>query len=184
VRRGWTTPYKYLSERKQRSVLLGAGVEDRVIYTGKADWPAFVRALRHGDEAVVAELRVFGSRKALGEGADEIHARGARLVDATHRVSVHPDTLALVQLTERIWAGERSMGGSKRARELSAKGIAAYRKKREEGRMPAADAETIWRDVEKYPLRSEAVAAMRGWSVMTAWRAFGAREPREEIGSG
>jgi hypothetical protein len=177
LRRGWTTPYKYLSERKQRATLLGAGVEDRVIYTGKADWPAFVRALRHGDEAVVAELRIFGSRKALGEGADEIHGRGARPVDATHRISIHPDTLALVQLTERIWAGERSMGGSRRARELSAKGIAAYRKKREDERIPVAEAEAIWRDVERYPLRSEAVAAMRGWSVMTAWRAFGAREP-------
>jgi hypothetical protein len=175
VRRGWTTPYKYLSERKQRTMLIDAGVEERVIYSGKNEWPTFIRALRPNDDVVVADLRIFGSRKALGVAASQIQERGCYLESVAAQTQMHYDTLRAVQRVESQWTGERSMGGSKRARMLSAKGIAAYRKKLEESRIPRDKAEAIWRDVERYPNRSDALTAMSGWSLMTAWRAFGAR---------
>jgi hypothetical protein len=66
--RGWATAYHHLSERRQRDMLLEAGVGERVLYSG-LEWDEFVRNLRPGDEAVVADLRIFGSRKRLGEAS-------------------------------------------------------------------------------------------------------------------
>jgi hypothetical protein len=65
--RGWIGPSRYLSKRKQRKLLVDAGVDERVIYLGENGWPAFVKALRPGtnDKAAVADLRVFGSRRGL-----------------------------------------------------------------------------------------------------------------------
>src|SRR4051812_48103497 len=116
MRRGWTIPHKYLSEGTQRRMLMEAGVEDRgdstPIYIGGGEgWAAFVKALRRGDEAMVADLRIFGSRKRLGEATAQVEARGATLVVAPRNVRIHPPTLREAQRTESLWAGERSMGG-------------------------------------------------------------------------
>jgi hypothetical protein len=64
--RGWVGPSRYLSERKQRELLVHAGVEERVIYPSD-QWQALVRSLRpeEKDKAAVADLRVFGSRRQL-----------------------------------------------------------------------------------------------------------------------
>jgi hypothetical protein len=177
VRRGWTTAYKYLSERKQRDMLLEAGVEERVLYRGP-EWPDFIRSLRVGDEAVVADLRIFGSRARLGQMAAEVEARGCTLLVAKSDVHIHPPTLREAHETERKWAGERgAMGSRKRARALSARGIEAYRKKLEEGRLSKAEAEARWRNLEDYGTRADAVRGT-GWTITTAWRAFGPREMR------
>ena len=178
MRRGWVGPHKYLADRRQRQMLIDAGVEERAIYSGRNDWSAFVRSLRPGEEAVVADLRIFASRKGLGEASEQIAAHQATLITALRDVPIDPVTLREVQRVEGLWAGERSMGGSKRARELGKRGIAAYRKKLAESRMDRADAEAIWRDLGRYPARSEALEAMRGWTVMSAWRAFGPREKK------
>jgi hypothetical protein len=150
-----------------------------VVYKGPIEWPAFVKSLRPGDKAVVAELSVFGSRKALRDALEEIVARQATLSTATP-VDIDAPTLREVSATETRWAGQRAMKSGRRARELGKRGNEVYRKKREESRMAKADAEAIWRDRIRYPLRAEAVEAMRGWTVMTAWRAFGPREPETE----
>jgi hypothetical protein len=175
MRRGWTTPHRYLSEKTQRSMLIAAGVEERVLYKGD-EWPEFVRNLRPGDEALVADLRVFGSRKALGKATDEIESRGAALVVARQYVRIDPPTLREAHETERKWAGERSMGGHRRAKEMSARAYAAKRAKILATRMPETQAEPIWRDTGLYATRKDAVAVMPGWSIMKAWRAFGPRE--------
>jgi hypothetical protein len=182
MRRGWTIPHKYLSEQSQRRMLMEAGIEDRgdttPIYSGGGEgWFSFVRSLRRGDEAMVADLRIFGSRKRLGEATAQVEAKGATLVVAPRGVRIDPPTLREAQRTESLWAGERSMGGSKRARAMSAKGNAERRRKAEAARMSRFEAEAIWRDLERYPLRREALAAMPGWSFMMAYRAFGARDP-------
>jgi hypothetical protein len=182
MRRGWTIPHKYLSEKRQRQMLVDAGVKERgdstPIYSGGGEgWASFVRSLRSGDEAMVADLRLFGSRKRLGEATAQVEAKGATLVVAPRDVRIHPPTLREAQRTESLWAGERSMGGSKRARAMSAKGNAERRRKAEAARMPRDQAEANWRDIERYPLRREALAAMPGWSFMMAYRAFGARDP-------
>jgi hypothetical protein len=178
VKRGWVGKYPYLSANRQEAMLVRAGVEPRVIYRGRDEWGAFVRALRPGDEAVVADLTIFGSRKALGAASEQVVGRQATLVSVSTETEVHHPTLADVQRTESKWAGHRSMGGSKRARELSKKALDAKRKKIEAERMPEADARAIYFDLEKYPLRDEAIDAMPGWSVMKAWRTFGPRESR------
>lgn len=176
MKRGWVGKYPYLSERRQEAMLVRAGVEPRVVYRGRDEWGAFVRALRAGDEAVVADLAVFGSRKALGEASRQVADRDAVLVPVSSLTLIHHPTLADVQRTESKWAGHRSMGGSKRARELSKRAVDAKRKKIAAERMPDADARAIYFDLEKYPLRDDAINAMPGWSVMKAWRAFGPRE--------
>ncbi len=173
--RGWTTPYKGIAERRQHDMLTEAGVEERVIYPGK-DWAEFVRNLRPGDEAVVADLRVFGSRKQLGEASAVIAGKGATLVTAAG-TRIHHPTLEDVQRTESLWAKQRSMGGSKRAKLLNAKARAARKAMRDESRMSEAEAKAIWLDVKRYPLSRDALKAMPGWKdYLTAWRAFGPRE--------
>jgi hypothetical protein len=163
-------------------MLMDAGVPDRgeatPIYKGGGEgWAALVKSLRQGDEVMVADLRIFGSRKRLGEATAQVDARGATLVVASRNVRIHPPTLREAQRTESLWAGERSMGGSKRARAMSAKGNAERKRRAEAARMPKEQAEAIWRDLERYPLRREALAAMPGWSFMMAYRAFKARDP-------
>src|SRR4051812_48798854 len=107
-------------------MLVAAGVEERVIYE-QWEWEPFVRALRPGDEAAVADLRVFGSRAALGKASEEIAAQQAALYSAATGVAIDHPTLHEVQRTESLWAGQRSMGSRKRAKQLSARGHAAYR---------------------------------------------------------
>lgn len=175
MRRGWTTPYRYLSEKTQRIMLMNAGVEERVLYKGD-EWLEFIRNLGSGDEAVVADLRIFGSRKSLGKATNEVEAKGAVLVAARRGIRIDPPTLREAHETERKWAGERSMGGHRRAREMSARAHAAKRAKMLSTRIPEEEAEGKWRDTEQYATRADAVAAMPGWSVMKAWRAFGPRE--------
>jgi hypothetical protein len=65
---------------------------------------------------------------------------------------------------------------SDRARELSVKANAAKRAKALATRLPATDAEAVWRNMNNYPTRADAIKAMPGWSIMKAWRAFGPRE--------
>jgi hypothetical protein len=178
VKRGWVGKYPYLSPNRQEAMLVRAGVEPRVIYRGRDEWEPFVRALRPGDEAMVADLTIFGSRKALGEASQQVADRNAVLVPVSSLTPIHHPTLADVQRTESKWAGHRSMGGSKRARELSKRALVAKREKIAAERMPEPDARAIYFDLEKYPLRDEAIDAMPGWSVMKAWRAFGPRESR------
>lgn len=160
-------------------MLMEAGVEDRgdatPIYKVH-EWAEFIRNLRPGDEAMIADLSIFGSRKRLGEASAEIAARGATLVTAAG-TRVHHPTLEDVQRTESIWNKRRSMGGSKRAKQLNAKALAARRAKRDEGRMSKPEAEAIWHNTERYPLVRDALKAMWGWKYMDAYRAFGAREP-------
>jgi hypothetical protein len=180
VLRGWKTAHKYLSERKQHQMLLDAGVPDRgdatPIYDGKDGWTALIRSLRHSDEVVVADLRIFGSRARLGEATAEVESREATLVVAKSDVHIHPPTLREAHETERKWAGERgAMGSRKRARALSARGIEAYRAKLERERMPKAEVEARWRAVADYATRADAVRGT-GWTVTTAWRHFGPRE--------
>jgi hypothetical protein len=71
------------------------------------------------------------------------------LVVAARDVRIDPPTLREAHEAERKWAGERSMGGSKRARALSARGLAAYRAKILASRIPREEAEAKWRDVEQ-----------------------------------
>jgi hypothetical protein len=174
------TPHKYLSEKRQRDMLLEAGVEERVLYRGP-EWSEFIRNLRPGDEAVVADLRIFGSRARLGQATAEVEARDATLVvakGAPFGIVIDPATLRAAHETERKWAGERgAMGSRKRARALSARGIEAYRKKLEEGRLSKAEMEARWRNVEDHATRADAVRGT-GWTVTTAWRQFGPREMR------
>jgi hypothetical protein len=173
--RGWTTPYRFLSEKRQRELLLEAGVEERVLYRG-SEWAEFLRNLRPGDEAVVADLRVFGSRKGLGEASAEVAERGATLVTATG-TRIHHPTLEDVQRTESLWAKHRGIGSSKKAKHLNAKAYAAKIAKRDAERMPEVQARMIWLDTGRYPLARDALKAMTGWrNYLMAWREFGPRE--------
>lgn len=171
VRRGYTTPYKFLSERKQHTILVAAGVEERVIY-GRNDWESFVRSLREGDEAVVAELQVFGSRKALGQASAQVAARGAVLLAAVTETRIDPPTLSEAHRTETQWAKQRSFGTRKRAKELSDRGVKAAKEAYAAVRMDRAAAKAIWLDAKRYRSVEEALEHMPGWTRTTAWRHF------------
>ncbi len=171
-------------------MVLSAGVEEREppeltpIYCGwEEGWPNLIRSLRPGDEVVVADPRIFGSRKRLGEAAAQVAARNVPLVSAITGVAIDPETLKEVHRVEGTWAGERSIGGSKRAKEMSLKGNKERRRLIEASRMPQDKAKAIYRDMERFPLKKDAIAAMGpGWNSMKAWRAFGPRSSKNRRG--
>jgi hypothetical protein len=99
-------------------MLVTAGVEEQVIYEA-ANWPAFVKALRPGDRAAVADLRIFGSRKALVAAVAEVEAQQAKLVVIESGTEIHAPTLREVDRTLTRWRGEAGMKSSKRASALA-----------------------------------------------------------------
>lgn len=175
--RGWTTPSRYLSERKQAEMLVAVGVEARVIYSGPEQWPHFIRSLRPGDKAVVADLSIFASRKGLRDAVDEIEARQATLSTATP-TDIDGPTLREVSKTESRWAGQRAMKSPAVARERARLGHIAYRKKLAASRLDEAVAKLIWQDVVRFPHERDALDNMPGWTRTTAWRRWGGRIPK------
>jgi hypothetical protein len=175
--RGWTGTSRYLSERKQRAMLVTAGVEEHVIYEA-GNWPAFVKGLRPGDRAAVADLRIFGSRKALVAAVAEVEAQQAKLVVIESGTEIHAPTLQEVDRTLTRWRGESGMKSSKRASALGQRGAAARKKQIAANRLDEAAARAIWKDTKRYPSAAEALEHMPGWTRTTAWRRLGkGREP-------
>jgi hypothetical protein len=170
--RGWTGTSRYLSERKQRAMLVTAGVGEQVIYDD-GSWPEFVRTLRPGDKAAVADLRIFGSRKALVAAAEEVEARKARLVVVETSTEIDVPTLREVDRTMSRWRGEAAMKDRKRASALGKRGAAARKKQIAAARLDDAAARAIWKDVKRYPSVEEALEYMPGWTSTTAWRRLG-----------
>jgi hypothetical protein len=175
--RGWVGPSRYLSEAKQRAALEAAGVEPRVIYAGAELWPALVKSLRPEakDQAAVADLRVFGSRRALVQAAEDVAARGATLVVVESGAELHMPTLREVDRTLTRWRGESAIKSGKRAREMGKRGAAARRKQIAEERQDAETVGARWRDRKRYPNAADALVGT-GWTRTTAWRHFGPRE--------
>jgi hypothetical protein len=153
----------------------------RVIYEGADEWEAFVTALRPEakDRAVVADLRIFGSRRKLVESAEAVTKRGATLSVVERGVVIDMPTLREVDRTLTIWRGESAMKNPRRAKEMSKRGNAARKKKLAESRLDKDAAERIWRDTKRYRDASEALDNMPGWTRTTAWRYFGPRETNE-----
>lgn len=174
--RGWTGPSRYLSERKQKDMLVRAGVEERVIYEA-ANWPAFVRSLRPGDRAAVADLRIFGSRKKLLAAAEEVEARKAKLVVVETGTEIHMPTLREVDKTLAGWRGESAMKDRSRASAIGKRGAAARKKQKAASRLGEPAARAIWFDIKRYPSIGAALEKMPGWTKVTAWRHFRRREP-------
>jgi hypothetical protein len=175
--RGWAGPSRYLSERKQRALLVAAGVEERVIYPPD-QWAALVKSLRpeEKDKAAVADLRIFGSRRQLVEAVKAVEAKGCKLVVVESGTELDAPTLCEVDKTLTRWRGEAAIKSRAQARKLGRRGAAAKAAKVEAGRMPKDEARAIWRDLTGYPDAWRALIYMPGWTRTTAWRHFGPRE--------
>jgi hypothetical protein len=175
--RGWVGPSRYLSERKQRDLLIHAGVEERVIYAPD-QWAAFVRALRPEakDKAAVADLRIFGSRRQLVQAVKDIEAQGAKLVVVESGTEIDVPTLREVDRTLTRWRGEAAIKTKKRASELGKRGAAARAKLQAEARLGEKEARAIWQNLNRYLSAEDALRSMPGWTRTTAWRHFGPRE--------
>jgi hypothetical protein len=175
--RGWVGPSRYLSERKQRELLVQAGVEERVIYPPD-QWQALVRSLRpeEKDKAAVADLRVFGSRRQLVEAVKAVEAKGAKLVVVASGTELDMPTLYEIDRTLTRWRGEAAIKSRAQARRLGKRGAAAKAAKVDAERMPKDEARAIWLDRKGYPDAWQALIYMPGWTRVTAWRHFGPRE--------
>lgn len=171
--RGWIGPSRFLSERKQRALLLEAKVEERVIYDA-GSWPEFLRGLRpeRGDKAVIADLRVFGSRRALMVAAEEVAACGATLYVVEDDADIHLPTLRAVDRTLTRWRSGYTLS-SKKASKLGQRGAAARKKQIAESRLDEDVARPIWQDPVRYQTEADALAHMPGWTRTTAWRRLG-----------
>lgn len=179
--RGWIGPSRYVSERKQREALLNAGVPEKAIYRGPNEWSAFVLSLRPEakDKAVVADLRVFGSRRALVKAAEEVAKRGATLA-AVEGLDLDLSTLWELDRVLRRWRGEAALGSRKRASQLGKRGAIAAKRAFAAQRLDEDAARMIWQDTRRYPNAVEALGSMPGWTRVTAWRRLGPREVKQK----
>jgi hypothetical protein len=177
--RGWIGPSRHLSANRQRALLEADKVS--VIYTGADEWQPFVLSLRPEvkDTAVVADLRVFGSRRGIVDAVEEIAARGATLMVAGTGVTIDVPTLREVdRAISRLRAWVTLERG--RASKMGAMGGKARAANLRETRMERSAAERIYGDLKRYPTTLEALENMPGWSRTSAWREFKGREETAE----
>ncbi len=131
-------------------------------------------SLRNGDVGMVATPGRLASRyQEIGATLDELHRRGACVIDAeTGRRS---DDLAHTAgwITDAI----SEIRGERGRPFTSETGRAAAAKTRRAGKakMAKKDAAVIWADKIGHRTVREALAAMQGWSMRDAYVAFGKR---------
>lgn len=190
-RRAYVRPTQGHSETRQLKAVIAAGAS-HVYVEGKARpmreidgasviWhpdarAMWLRSLRKGDEAVVETGgRIGRTRKDVAATIADLHARGARILEArTGRRSDDPAVAALLMLDAMSeLAGERGRPfNSKTAREASKKAT-----RRRAKRLPEKEARVIWQDTTKYPTNALALDAMEGWTLRTAYYYLGPRHP-------
>jgi len=190
-RRAYVRPTHGHSETRQLKAVIAAGAT-HVYVEGKARpmreidgasvvWhpdarDMWLRSIRKGDEAVVETGgRIGRSRKDVAQTITELHARGARILEAqTGRRSDDPAVAALLMLDAMSeLAGERGRPFTpKTAREASKKAT-----RRRAKRLPEKEARVIWQDTAGHPTNALALGAMDGWTLRTAYYYLGPRHP-------
>lgn len=126
---------------------------------------AAIRNLRSGDALSVRRLADLAKTVVdVLALVDEIHAKGAHVVDAEGRRS---DKDAVTMLRDSLPYLRK--GASRRvARKTGGKGGRPLAKRA----MPPEKAELIWFNSRKYRTNKDAIAAMTGWSLSAAYKAF------------
>jgi DNA invertase Pin-like site-specific DNA recombinase len=130
------------------------------------DLRTMIRRLRPGDGFTVKRVADLAVKMTDALALlDEIHSRGAHVVDAQGRRS-DKDMVAMLRESMPYM---RKGATRKQARASGGKG-GRPKAVRE---MPDEKAEPVWRNVKRYKTNIEAVAAMPGWSLAAAYKAFG-----------
>ena len=107
-----------LTEREQRARMAAAGVtadDNGPLYVAKgkhekAEIEAFIRHLRPGDTAVLANARVLGGKSDEWLARSRLLAAGGFPIEDLETGLTHDprDTLAAVEFARRAWAGHRA----------------------------------------------------------------------------
>lgn len=182
--RGWVRASQGHSESKQRKALAAHGCH--TIYVAGVDTMAqFVKDLqtpRPGgspDIVLVSSLaRLANSRDALKDAVQAIHGKGAVILEMTDPPRRSDDTNQLVSMmfdAADELAGERRRHSPEAAKKYSSKGGKARMKKIKAARSPAAEARAAWRDLSFTTEQVMATEALAGWTIRTAYNAFGKR---------
>jgi len=190
-KRAYVRPTQGHSETRQIKAVLGAGAS-HVYVEGKAKpmreidgasvvWHPdargmWLRSLRRGDEAVVETGgRIGRTRKDVAQTIADLHARGARIIEArTGRRSDDPAVAALLMLDAMSeLAGERGRPFTSKTARAASKKVTRRRAKR----LPEKEARAVWMDTTTYPTNALALSAMPDWTLRTAYHYLGPRHP-------
>lgn len=150
-----------------------AGIE--VVYVEGAEETVndFIRSLRDGDEAIVTTLdRLAPRRSALQEAVNAIHDRGAVIVEL--ETGMRSDDRD--QLANMIFSAANALardGTAQQSRVAKKNGMKGGRPVNVD-RLDQKAAEREWFDV-RHETVFDALLAMPGWSMRSAYREFGPR---------
>ena len=166
MQRGYVKKVAGLPVDGQRETLLMAGIEP--IYNEITPELA-IKALRPDDVLCIAgSLRILAqNREGLHEVLGLIRERGASVMDVTTGRMATDDGAEMA--IEAIREFSQAKAGH-----LDPKAAARIRWGKLE-RITKKDARMIWRNTTAYPRVRDALAAMTGWSVGSAYRELGKR---------
>lgn len=182
--RGWVRVSQGHTESKQRKLLAAQGCHT-IYVDGETTMAAFIHALQKPlpggppDIVLVSSLaRLGNSRDAVKAAVLAIHDKGAVILEMTDppRRSDNPNQLVsmMFDAADEL-AGERRRHSPEAQKKYSSKGGKARMKQIKAARAPMADARAAWRDLSFSTAEVLATDALAGWSVRTAYNAFGKR---------
>jgi hypothetical protein len=160
----------YARNGRDEQRLIKAGLKAKDIYVegrgkeGFGNW-----RMRNGETLHVVEgLRALGnSRREIVDKFAMIRGWGATIEDAETGERASDDGVAMLDKALAKLKGERTIAG--RAEDMQAASVRA----RTKGRLEERKAQIIWQDA-RWTV-GEAIARMPGWSLTTAYKAFGKR---------
>lgn len=173
MKRGYVRGSPRAKPKKQIDAMKAAGIEVVYVEGEHETVNDFIRSLREGDEAVVTTLdRLAKRRSSLQEAINGIHDRGAVIVELeTGMRSDNRDQLAnMIFSAANALARDGTAQQSKVAMLNGKKGGRPVNTDRLD--MKAAERE--WFDV-RHETVFDALLAMPGWSMRSAYREFGRR---------
>lgn len=146
------------------------------IYTNPDAHDVWLRSLDADCVALVTTMGRLGStRQEIAAAVKRIHKAGSHLVEiVTGRRSDDIEALPIMMADA---ADELSGVRQRRFDSKGAKEARAAQLQVPFDRLPKSHALVIWRDVEKYPTAGDALAAMPGWALRTAYKHLREREP-------
>ena len=171
-KRGFVRVDKRHPQEPQVEMLLAKGVrKDRISFDHDGEKiEDVIKGLRSGMELVVTTLdRLGGNRKVLRKRIVDVHAKGAFVVEAKTGRTTRKAKDALVMVldaVDEVISGHRHLTPAEARR----RGKRGGRPVNE--RMGEKQARSYWKD-KTIKTNAEALEMMEGWSLMTAFRAFG-----------
>lgn len=175
MQRGYVRDFPLWPAERQIELLVKAGLSKRHIYVeGSGAMTLSAIRMRRGETLGVAGgLRVLGTnRKDIVAAVGKLHAASAAILDVMTGERSDKDGVAMLDRALAKIHGEKTIKTKANARAMGAIGGKAKGRAAKRLRMAQGEARSYWFD-KSIRTNTEALAMMRGWTPITAWRKFG-----------